>query len=126
MRANRSTNTKPELAIRRLLHAAGLRFRVNTRPIRAVRRSGDVVFTKQRLAIFVDGCFWHGCPEHYVAPKQNVGYWSAKVTRNRERDAETNKLLQDAGWTVLRIWEHEDPVVATSRIVRTRADLDSD
>ncbi|MDZ5622049.1 very short patch repair endonuclease [Nocardioides sp. HM23] len=125
MRANRSTNTMPELAIRQILHRHGLRYRVNVRPIRAVRRSADVVFTKQRLAVFVDGCFWHGCPQHYVAPKQNVDYWSEKVRRNRERDAETTRLLEEAGWHVLRVWEHEAPAASAQRIEQARASLAS-
>ena len=74
MRANRSVDTKPELAIRRILHRNGVRYRVNMRPISSIRRTADVVFTKQRLAVFVDGCFWHGCPEHYVAPRQNAEF----------------------------------------------------
>lgn len=123
MRANRSSNTKPELAIRAILHRHGMRYRVNARPIKTLRRTADVVFTKQRLAVFIDGCFWHGCPVHYVAPKQNVTFWSDKVDRNRARDRETNGLLQQAGWTVLRVWEHEEAEEVVRRIEITRQSL---
>jgi DNA mismatch endonuclease (patch repair protein) len=85
-------------------------------PIRGVRRSADVVFTRQLVAVFVDGCFWHGCPDHYVAPKRNAGYWSAKVATNRARDAATNQRLVVAGWRVFRIWEHEPPWAAADAI----------
>jgi DNA mismatch endonuclease (patch repair protein) len=74
------------------------------------------VFPKQRLAVFMDGCFWHGCPEHYSAPVAHAEYWRRKLETNRQRDSETDRLLAGAGWTVLRIWEHEDPTVAAARI----------
>jgi DNA mismatch endonuclease (patch repair protein) len=106
MQGNRSKDTKPELALRRELHARGLRYFKNRRPIREIRRTADIVFPTARLAIFIDGCFWHGCPEHHTVAKTNADYWSAKVDRNRNRDKETDALLADAGWTVLRIWEH--------------------
>lgn len=106
MRANRSRDTRPEKLLRSELHRRGLRFRVCARPLAGVRRSADVVFTKQRIAVFLDGCFWHGCPEHYSAPKQNVEYWCRKVSTNRSRDVHTDALLVEAGWDVLRIWEH--------------------
>jgi DNA mismatch endonuclease (patch repair protein) len=106
MQGNRSKDTKPELALRRELHARGLRYFKNRRPIRTVRRTADVVFPTPRIAVFIDGCFWHGCPDHHTVAKTNADYWSAKVERNRTRDRETDALLLDAGWTVLRIWEH--------------------
>lgn len=110
MRANRARDTKPELAVRRLLHARGRRYRVSYRPLpQDRRRSVDLAFTRKKVAVLIDGCYWHGCPEHFIMPKSNVDYWSAKIARNRERDAETTRLLQEAGWTVLRFWEHEDP-----------------
>jgi len=74
--------------------------------VRTIRRTADLVFPTARLAVFLDGCFWHGCPKHHIAAKVNADFWAEKVTRNRERDAETDRLLSDAGWTVLRIWEH--------------------
>jgi DNA mismatch endonuclease (patch repair protein) len=108
MQGNRSKDTKPELALRRELHARGLRYFKNRRPVRAIRRTADIVFPTPRLAVFIDGCFWHGCPDHHTVAKTNADYWSAKVQRNRNRDMETDALLADAGWTVLRIWEHVD------------------
>jgi DNA mismatch endonuclease (patch repair protein) len=107
MQANRGRDTRPELTVRRLLHAAGLRYRVDYAPLGG-RRRADVVFTRQHVAVFIDGCFWHGCPEHATLPKQNADYWTPKLARNFLRDRETNELLNAAGWRVLRYWEHED------------------
>lgn len=124
MRGNRRRDTKPEMAVRRLVHAAGLRYRVDYPPLPGVRRRADLVFTRARLAVFIDGCYWHGCPEHGTASKTNALYWSEKIQRNRDRDVDTNRRLHDAGWEVLRIWEHEDPKVAAeavTRIVRGRS-----
>lgn len=114
MQANRGRDTKPEMAVRRAAHAAGLRFRVDYRPIPELNRRADLVFTRAKVAVFVDGCFWHGCPTHHTVAKSNAEFWAQKVTRNRERDAETDRLLGEAGWTVIRAWEHEpaDDVVA--------------
>ncbi|WP_100365085.1 DNA mismatch endonuclease Vsr [Diaminobutyricimonas aerilata] len=109
MRSNRGRDTKPELAIRRLLHAAGYRYRVDTAPIPGMRRRADIVFTRRRIAVFIDGCFWHGCPQHYTAPKTNADFWARKVEANRARDSDTDRTLRAAGWTVLRVWEHESP-----------------
>ncbi|MEU2679125.1 very short patch repair endonuclease [Streptomyces sp. NPDC007107] len=109
MQAIRSRDTKPELLIRRLLHAQGLRYRVAAKPLPGLRRTADIVFRPAKLAVFIDGCYWHGCPEHYVAPKTNPDYWSGKVMRNVARDRDTDQRLSDAGWTVLRFWEHESP-----------------
>lgn len=110
MQANRSRDTKPELAVRKLLHAAGLRYRVSYAPVPGLRRSADIVFSKQRIAVFIDGCFWHGCPEHgrshFIV---NNDYWSSKITSNRARDGDTNQRLTAEGWLVLRFWEHQDP-----------------
>ncbi len=83
MRGNRSRDTAPELVVRRLVHAMGLRYRVHTRPLPGLRRTADLVFTRQRVAVFIDGCFWHGCPEHHRQPGANSAYWSEKVARNR-------------------------------------------
>ncbi|MFI5529141.1 very short patch repair endonuclease [Kitasatospora sp. NPDC051853] len=107
MQAIRSRDTGPEHAIRSLLHAAGLRYRVCARPLPDLRRTADIVFRPVKIAVFVDGCYWHGCPEHYVPPKTNPGYWSDKVARNIARDRDTDSRLAEAGWTVLRFWEHE-------------------
>ncbi|MFF0671672.1 very short patch repair endonuclease [Streptomyces tendae] len=107
MQAIRSRDTKPERLVRRLVHAQGLRFRVAARPLPELRRTADMVFRPARVAVFIDGCYWHGCPEHYVPPKTNQGYWSEKVLRNVERDRDTDQQLRAAGWLVLRFWEHE-------------------
>jgi len=107
MRSNKGRDTSPELLVRRRLHAAGMRYRVSVRPLPTVRRTADVVFTRAHVAVFVDGCFWHGCPAHYQAPVRNAEFWIEKRRRNRERDAETDALLRNAGWLVLRFWEHE-------------------
>lgn len=116
MRANRSRDTRPELAVRRAAHALGLRYRVSVRPVASLRRTADLVFTRAKIAVFVDGCFWHGCPEHHTVAVTNADFWAAKVTRNRERDAETTRLLKEAGWTTLRFWEHEDPTAVARAI----------
>ncbi|WP_460705313.1 very short patch repair endonuclease [Myceligenerans halotolerans] len=116
MQANRHRDTGPELAIRRLLHAQGLRYRVDQRPLVELRRKADIVFTRIALAVFIDGCYWHGCPEHYRQPSAHVEYWSAKIAGNVARDADTNARLAEAGWTVLRIWEHEEPIAAARRV----------
>ncbi|MFJ3280268.1 very short patch repair endonuclease [Streptomyces halstedii] len=109
MQAIRSRDTAPELSVRKLLHALGLRYRVAAKPLPELRRTADIVFRPAKLAVFIDGCYWHGCPEHYVPPKTNSGYWSDKVSRNVTRDRDTDSRLRDAGWTVLRFWEHESP-----------------
>ena len=119
MKANRSRDTKPELAVRSAVHRRGLRFRVAARPLADLRRTADMVFRKARIAVFVDGCFWHGCPEHHTQPNTNRGYWASKISDNIARDADTNARLEAAGWTVLRFWEHEDPE-AVADIVQER------
>jgi DNA mismatch endonuclease (patch repair protein) len=121
MQSNKGRDTAPELLIRKLLHADGLRYRVNFRPIPTLRRTADIVFTRARLAVFIDGCFWHGCLEHYQRPGTNREYWDRKVLRNRERDVETTGALTANGWHVLRVWEHEaiaDPAAVMNRIRR--------
>ncbi|MEB3021483.1 very short patch repair endonuclease [[Mycobacterium] crassicus] len=117
MRANRSRDTKPELAVRRLVHGMGMRYRVDFPPLPSNRRMrADLVFTRARVAVFVDGCFWHGCPEHHTVARTNAEFWAKKVSGNRTRDERTNAVLSEAGWTVLRFWEHEDPSVAARAI----------
>lgn len=118
MRANRSVDTGLELALRRALHARGLRYRKNLRvdlPGLSVRP--DVVFTRVRLALFADGCFWHMCPLHATEPKANSNYWGPKLRRNVARDRRVDAALDAAGWTVLRIWEHEPAETAANRVV---------
>jgi len=109
-------HTTPELHLRSALHALGLRYRLHTKVPGNNRRTIDVAFPKQRVAVFVDGCYWHGCPEHGTQPKTNSEWWSWKFAKNFERDQNTNELLSDAGWLVIRIWEHEDPFSAASKV----------
>ncbi|MFC8856161.1 very short patch repair endonuclease [Streptomyces sp. NPDC057144] len=116
MQAIRSRDTKPEWLIRRLVHAQGLRYRVGAKPLPGLRRTADMVFRPAKVAVFIDGCYWHGCPEHYVPPKTNAGYWSDKVARNMARDRDTDQRLAKAGWTVLRFWEHEPSTDCADRI----------
>lgn len=107
----RQKDTKAEMSLRRELHRKGLRYRVNFKVLDKPRRIADIVFTKQKLAIFVDGCFWHGCPEHATWPKQNSQFWQSKISTNKVRDLDTNERLRSIGWTVLRFWEHEEPSI---------------
>lgn len=112
---------KTELAVRRAVHALGLRYRVDVAPIPG-RRRADMVFTRAKVAVYVDGCFWHGCPQHATEPKANRG-WLQNLARNRERDTDTDTLLVAAGWLPLRVWEHEEPAAAAREIadaVRSR------
>lgn len=123
IQGNRSRDTKPELAVRRLIHAAGLRYKVNARPERDLRRTADILFTRQRIAVFIDGCYWHGCGQHARVPsKANADYWSKKLARNVERDADTTVKLQRAGWQVLRYWEHDAPQAVAESIVNVIRD----
>ena len=130
MQATRQRDTPPELALRSALHRMGLRFRVNVAPLPDLRRSADVVFRRSRVAVFVDGCFWHGYPEHATWPKQNAAWWREKLHANQQRDRDTDERLSAAGWMPIRVWEHEDPAAAARRIeaavkrrrVRLRAD----
>lgn len=125
MLANRGRDTSPELVVRRRLHAAGLRYRVNFPPLGG-RLRADIVFTRQHIAVFIDGCFWHGCPLHGTTPVANADYWVPKLARNRERDAATTKMLIENGWAVLRYWEHESPEAVVAQIIenvrRSRGD----
>jgi DNA mismatch endonuclease (patch repair protein) len=108
MRSNRGRDTSLELRVRRELHQRGLRYRVDIAPLKGLRSRADVVFTRRRIAVYLDGCFWHGCPVHGVIPTAHSDYWQPKLARNMERDRQATHALQDAGWTVLRFWEHED------------------
>ena len=109
-------DTKPEVELRRLLHAAGLRYRVDYRPLPELRRKADIVFRGAKLAVFVHGCFWHRCPAHGTAPRANAGWWDEKLSRNVERDRETRIALEAAGWAVVEVWEHESPSSAADRV----------
>jgi len=123
MQAQKSKNTKPELAIRRALHGMGLRYRVQYRPDPKMRVRVDLAFIGAKVAVDVRGCFWHSCPKHRTFPKANAERWAAKLAKNVERDAATVSRLTEAGWHVEVVWEHEDPVAAAKRIagiVRSR------
>lgn len=112
----RSRDTAPERALRSVLHRMGLRFRVHRRPVVGVRREADLVFAGARVAVFVDGCFWHRCPDHATSPKNNGPWWEAKLAANVARDADTDRRLGEAGWHVIRVWEHEDVAGAAARV----------
>lgn len=117
-------DTRPELLVRRRLHALGYRFRVAYPVPGLPRRTIDIAFPRQRVAVFVDGCFWHGCPDHGTSPAGNAGWWATKIATNKRRDRDTEEHLVRAGWTVLRTWEHEDVdrvVLLTAGLLPTRA-----
>lgn len=116
MQANRGRDTGPELALRSILHARGLRFRVNHPLPFDRRRRADLAFTKARLYVFVDGCFWHGCPDHFIEPKTRADFWLEKIRGNRQRDDDTQRRLEQSGATVIRVWEHQDPIEAADQI----------
>lgn len=116
MRANRGRDTGPEMALRRELHRRGLRYRVHYQPFTGLRCRPDVVFTRARLAVFVDGCYWHSCPLHSTRPSANADWWREKLETNVQRDRRNDRELIDAGWRVLRIWEHEPAQDAAARI----------
>ena len=117
-----SRDTAPEVAVRRLLHAEGLRYRVNVPVPGMRRRTIDIVFPKAKIAIFMDGCFWHGCPEHATRPKSNAEWWRVKLDKNMARDRETTDHLEAAGWSVHRFWEHESPEQTARRIAASVAE----
>lgn len=116
MLGNRGRDTLPELRIRRLLWRAGLRYLVDVRPARGLPRV-DILIRGPRVAVLVHGCFWHGCPEHGHYPRTNAAYWAAKVESNVDRDRRAEDSLARAGWSVVRVWEHEDPGEAAAMIV---------
>jgi DNA mismatch endonuclease, patch repair protein len=117
MKRQKQASTAPELELRRKLHAAGLRYRVDQPVLPDQRRRADLVFTKAKVAVFVDGCFWHVCPQHATWPKSNAAWWRAKLAANVARDHDTMRRLSDAGWTVVRVWEHERIEEAANRVM---------
>lgn len=117
MRGNRKRDTRPEIALRRLLHAAGSRYRVNSLlQLGETRVRPDIVFRRKKIAVFIDGCFWHGCPRHGTRPKVNQHYWDPKIARNKARDRRNTRALRAAGWVVIRAWEHEPAPKVAARI----------
>jgi DNA mismatch endonuclease, patch repair protein len=118
MQQQQRTGTDPEMRIRRALHRAGWRYRVNHAVVEGDRRRrADIAFVRLRVAVFVDGCFWHGCPEHGTTPRSNEAWWRSKISANQRRDRDTDSRLRDQGWVVVRVWEHEEVDSAVSRIV---------
>jgi DNA mismatch endonuclease (patch repair protein) len=111
-------DTRPEVDLRRVLHRRGLRFRVSRRPLPELRSTADIVFGPAKVAVYVDGCFWHSCPDHGTRPASNETWWAEKLRRNRERDATIDRALAEAGWRAVRVWEHESADVAADRIER--------
>lgn len=118
MQRVRQKNTSAESALRRELHACGLRYRIHVPVLTKSRRVADIAFSGLRIVVFVDGCFWHGCPEHGTWPKQNAEFWRAKILANQVRDRDTDARLRADGWKVVRVWAHEAPHVAASRIAK--------
>lgn len=124
MRAIRRSDTKPEVALRSALHAAGYRYRKDLRLTLTggVHPRPDIVFTRRKVAVFVDGCFWHACPEHFKPPSRNPEYWGPKIDRNVTRDRRYDEALLAAGWTVVRVWEHQDIAEALGLVVTAVAE----
>jgi DNA mismatch endonuclease, patch repair protein len=123
MEVTKQRDTAPEIALRSALFRLGLRYRVNVQPIRELHRRADIVFPRAKVAIYVQGCFWHGCPVHATWPKANAQFWREKIEANQRRDADTCQRLIEAGWLPIQVWEHEDPIEVarrTAEIVRSR------
>ncbi|MFD7557181.1 MULTISPECIES: very short patch repair endonuclease [unclassified Streptomyces] len=117
MSRQKSRDTGVEVALRKALHANGARYRIHRKPVKGVRREADIVFGPARVAVFVDGCFWHGCPVHATWPKNNAEFWRAKIEGNRRRDVDTDARLAEAGWLAVRVWEHERADEAAVRVL---------
>lgn len=109
-------DTAPEMALRRAIRSRGIGYRVDCRPEPSLRRKADIVFKSARVAVFVDGCFWHSCPKHRSVPKQNAGWWQTKLSGVIARDQDTARRLRELGWHVIRIWEHDDPNEQANKI----------
>lgn len=125
MAATRGRDNAREKLLRSCLHRRGLRFRLHHQIVDGTRRSADIVFPSSRVAVFLDGCFWHGCPLHGTWPKNNADWWREKIETNVARDRDTDRRLASLGWTVLRVWEHEtidDAVDRIERVVRANSD----
>jgi DNA mismatch endonuclease (patch repair protein) len=121
MQRQRRTDTGPEMILRSLVWATGLRYRVDARPVATFRRRADLVFRRARVAVFVDGCFWHGCKRHRGSVAGLAAWWKEKIGRNRFRDRETDRILAREGWQVIRLWEHDisrDAAACASRVTQ--------
>ena len=117
MKSNRGKDTKLEIRVRKALHARGLRYRLQSKVPGSNRRTIDIAFPRQKVAVFIDGCFWHGCPIHHTVARTNAAFWATKVARNRERDRDTNRMLVEADWITARFWEHQPTEEIVDRIV---------
>jgi DNA mismatch endonuclease (patch repair protein) len=118
MQSTRQRDTSGEIGLRRELHRRGLRYRVDIAPLPGIRRRADVVFPRLKIAVYCDGCFWHGCPQHGTWPKANAEWWRSKIEANKRRDSDTDARLAEAGWLGIRVWEHEDFDAAAERVAR--------
>lgn len=118
MQRQAQVHTKPELLLRVALELRGVKHLVNQRPVAAIRRRADIVVPAPQVAVFIDGCFWHMCPQHATWPKANAEFWRAKLERNQQRDRGTDTRLASSGWAVVRIWEHENAEDAADRVYR--------
>ncbi len=116
MKAAKPRDTAPEKALRSALHRKGLRFRLDKKPVENLNRKADIVFRSAKVTVFVDGCFWHGCPVHGTQAKANAEFWAQKIKQNQERDLDTTSRLEAAGWIVIRVWEHEGPEEVSQKI----------
>lgn len=119
MRRQATRDTGPEMALRRELHGRGLRYFVHRKPVPGLRREADIVFPTARVAVFVDGCWWHGCPDHGGQAKTNAAFWDEKIEGNRARDMDTDERLATHGWLAVRVWEHEAPSLAATVVEQT-------
>ncbi|GAB4582404.1 very short patch repair endonuclease [Nocardia sp. IFM 10818] len=117
MSRQRRVGTEPEIALRKELHRRGARFFVDRAPLPGLRRRADIVFPRRKIAVYVDGCFWHSCPEHATFPKNNAEWWAEKLAGNVTRDRDTDARLRAAGWTVVRVWEHETADTAADQVL---------
>lgn len=123
MSRQRRKDTAPEVAVRRELHARGVRFRTDVKLEQDLRTRADLAWRRLKLAVFVDGCFWHGCPEHATRPTANADWWATKLDNNVARDRRTDAILSDRGWTVMRFWEHQLPADVADSVVMVLTDL---
>ena len=124
MQAQKTTGTKIELQVRRALHARGYRYRVDRKLLPEYQFRGDIVWSGRRVVVFLDGCFWHGCPLHGTSPKSNGEWWQSKIQGNRDRDLRVDAILRERGWTVLRYWEHDHPGAIVDAVVRQLTGFD--
>ena len=118
MRATGQKDTAAEMLVRRALHGMGLRYRLHLAPLPNLHRKADIIFRSRRIAVMIDGCFWHGCPLHGSQPKTNSSFWHNKIKTNQRRDRDTDRKITKAGWKIIRVWEHEDPSIAAERIAQ--------